>query len=95
MLRLNVPVNLIDKDRIYKYKGALAQVEMTKDRVDHLSLLSLSHISRTLIFTFRNDDLPRTLGFGKTLFKFKGARKQRSVILKRTDTNDYFGEQGT
>ena len=70
-----VDLDLIDKDRIYKWKGALTKVEMTKDRVDHkplLSLLSLSHISGTFIFNFRNDDLLRILGnralFGKTLF---------------------------
>ena len=54
-----------DKDRIYKWKGALTKVEMIKDRVDHkphLSLLSLSYISWTFIFNFRNDDLPRNLG---------------------------------
>ena len=56
----------MDKDRIYKWKGTLTKVEMTKDRYDHkthLLLLSLSHISGTFIFNFRNDDLPRILGF--------------------------------
>ena len=58
-------LDLIDKDRIYKWKGALSKLEMTKDRVDHkpnLSLLSLSHISGIFIFYFRNYDLPRILG---------------------------------
>ena len=71
---------------------------MTKDRVNHkthLSLLSLSHISGTFIFNFRNDDLQRILGFGQNVTQFKGARKQRPAILKRTETKDYFGEQGT
>ena len=74
------------------------KVEMTKDRVDHkthLSLLSLSHTSGTFIFNFRNDDLPRILRFGQNVIQFKGARKQRPVILKKTETRDYFGEQGT
>ena len=85
-----------DKDRIYKSKGALTKVDLTKDRVDHkthLSLLSLSHISGTFLFNFRNDDLPRILGFGQNVISFKGARKQRPVILKRTETKEYFGEQ--
>ena len=71
---------------------------MTKDRVDHkthLSLLSLSHISGTFIFNFRNDDLPRILGFGQNVIQFKGAMKERPVILKRKETKDYFGEQRT
>ena len=61
-----VYLDLIDKDRIYTWKGAL-----TKDRVDHkphLSLLSLSHIRGTFIFTFRNDDLPTGHFSDKTLF---------------------------
>ena len=66
-------LDLIDKDvkdRIYKWKGALTKVDMTKDRVDHkphLPLLSLSHISWTFIFNFQNDDLPLILG-NRTLF---------------------------
>ena len=55
----------MDKDRIYKWKGALTKVEMTKDRVDHkphMSLFSVSHISGTFIFNFRIDDLRRILG---------------------------------
>ena len=65
-----VDLDLIDKDRIYKWKGALTKVEMTKDRVDHntrLSLLSLLHISGTFIFNFRNNDLPRILGFEQNI----------------------------
>ena len=66
-LKLRKPIvdlDLIDNDQIYKWKGALTKIEMAKDRVDHkthLSLLSLSHISGTFIFNFRNDDLPRIL----------------------------------
>ena len=87
-----VNLDLLDKDRIYKWKGALTKVEITKDRVDHkphLSLHSLSHTSWTFIFNFRNDDLPRILGnralFGQNIISFKGARQQRPVILKRTE----------
>ena len=77
-LKLRKPIvdlDLIDKDRIYKWKGALTRVEITEDRTDHephLSLLSLSHISWTFIFNFQNDDLPRILGnralFGQNVF---------------------------
>ena len=72
-LKLRKPIvdlDLIDKNRIFKLKGALTKVEMSKDRVDHkthLSLLSLSHISGTFIFNFRNDDLPWILGFGQNV----------------------------
>ena len=62
------------------------KVEMTTDRVDytpHLSLLSLSHISWTFIFNFRNDDFPRKLGnrhySDKTLFN---SRKQKVEMTK-------------
>ena len=68
-LKLSKPIidlDLIDKERIYKIKGALTKVEMTKDRVDHkthLSILSLSHISGTFIFNY----LTRILGFGQNV----------------------------
>ena len=51
---------------------------MTKDRDDHkphLSLLSLSHISWTFTFKFRNDDLLRVL-FNSRACNFEKNRAQ-------------------
>ena len=92
--------DLIDKDRIYKWKGAVTKVEMTKDRFDHkphLSLLSLSHTSGTFIFNFQNDYLHEFWETGHYLDKtsthlIQGRGKQRLVILKRIEPNDYFEE---
>ena len=83
---------------------------MTKDRVDykpHLSLFSLSHISGTFIFNFRNEDLPRILGKGiirTRRYLIQGSKettacnfekKKKKKKKKTTEPKDYFGEQGT
>ena len=75
---------------------------MTEYRADHephLSRLSLSHISWTFIFNFRNDD-PRILGNG-TLFHYsdktyliQGSKETTACNFEKNRAQGLFGRIG-